>query len=140
MICISYQGTILLIIKCLGVYLFWLDQGWYHAERMFLSEIDNFSSTFTQSLMVNNPLQLLNKLLSQCYDWLFIKTGLFEQINAIITPKESDSTAKFNVRAYTDMVLTELNSYSLAVAYTTLTFIVHVVILILSMPLILLAV
>lgn len=59
MICIRYQGTILLIIKCLGVYLFWLDQGWYHAERMFLSEIDNFSSTFTQSLMVNNPLQLL---------------------------------------------------------------------------------
>lgn len=79
-------------------------------------------------------------MLSQCYDWLFIKTGLVEQINAIITPKASDSTAKFNVRAYTDMVLTELNSYSLAVAYTTLTFIVHVVILILSMPLILLAV
>ena len=135
-------GSLLLsiIIECLGVFLFWQGQGWHHAEIMFLSEIDNFSRTFTQSLMVNNPMQQLNDLLSVCYDWLFIKTGLVDQLNTIITPKATDSTAKLSVRAYTDMVVTQLHTYLLAAAYTTLTFIVRVMILILSMPLILLVV
>lgn len=135
-------GSLILsiIIECLGVYLFWQDQGWHHAETMFFNEIDNFSNTFTQSLMVNNPLQRLNDLLSFCYEWLFIKTGLVEQLNAIITPKATDSAAKLSIRNYMSIVATESQTYLLAAAYTTLTFIVRVMILILSMPLILLAV
>lgn len=135
-------GSLLLsiIIECVGIYLFWQEQGWHHAENMLLSELDNFSITFTKSLLVNEPVQLLGELLAISHEWLFIKTGLVDQLNAIVTPKLSDSVAKLNVRSYVNSVATELHTYLLAAAYTTLTFVVRLIILILSMPLILLAV
>lgn len=123
-----------------GIYLFWQEQGWHHAESMLLNEVDNFSTTFTQSLILNKPVQLLNELLTVSYEWLFIKTGLVDQLQAIITPKSTDSATKLSVRTYVASVATELHTYLLAAAYTTLTFIVRLMILILSMPLILLAI
>lgn len=135
-------GSLLLsiIFEFIGVYFFWPEQGWHHAEQMFYNELEQLSSTFRQSIILSNPVQFANQLATTAYEWVFIKTGLLEQLNAIVTPKSTDSMRKLTFREYIGMAVGQGQNYLLAAAYVTLTFLVRLLILILCTPLILMAV
>jgi len=135
-------GSLLLsvIIECLGTYFIWPDEGWHHAQKMFHNELEQLSGTFTQSLVLSQPVQAVNVLLDYAYEWVFVKSGLLNQVDAVLTPKVNDSGTKLTFRQYLGIAVNQMQTYLLAAAYTTLTFIVRLFVLILSMPLIILAV
>lgn len=135
-------GSLLLsiIVEWLGIYFIWPDQGWYHAETIFYQELDNLSSTFTQSLIFAEPVQITHILLNHAYEWVFIKSGLLDQAQAVLSSQSTDSMAKLTFRQYLNLAVNGLQVYLLAAGYTILTFIVRLIILILSMPLIVMAV
>lgn len=135
-------GSLILsiLIEWLGIYFLWSDQGWHHAQSMFHHELNQLSTNFTRSILLSNPVQTANTLLSTIYDWLFVKSGLLDQVHAVLTPKSTDSTQKLTFRHYLNSVANHMQSYLLAAAYTTLTFIVRIFVLILSIPLIIMAV
>lgn len=134
-------GSLLLsiMIECLGLYFIWSDQGWHHAQTMFNYELKQLSTTFTQSLILSNPVQVANTVLSYSYEWIFIKSGLLEQINAVLTPN-TNNAGNLTFRYYLNVAVTQLQNYLLAAAFTTLTFIVRLFVLVLSMPLIFMAI
>lgn len=135
-------GSLLLsvIVECLGVYFLWPELGWHHAEQMFNNELEQLSSTFKQSLLMSQPVQTTDKLLSYAYQWVFVKSGLLDQANAVLTPHITDSARKLTFRQYLNGAVNQMQTYLLAAAYTTLTFLVRLFVLILSMPLVFLAV
>lgn len=135
-------GSLFLSIffEWIGLYFFWPEQGWYHAEKMFYTELEQLSSTFRQSIFLSDPVQFANKLLTTAYDWIFVKTGLLQQLGEIVTSKSTDSLRKLTFREYISVAVGQGQNYLLAAAYVTLTFLVRLFILILSTPLIFLAV
>ncbi len=50
-------GALLLciLIECVGMHFFWPDQGWRHAQGMLHYELDQLSTHFTRSALVQEP-------------------------------------------------------------------------------------
>ncbi len=135
-------GSLLLsiIVEWLGIYFIRPEQGWHHAEAIFYQELDNLSSTFTQSIILAEPMQITHTLLNHAYNWVFIKSGLLDQTQAVLSPQSTDSMRKLTFRQYLNLALNGLQVYLLAAGYTIMTFIIRLIVLILSMPLIVMAV
>lgn len=127
-----------IIVEIIGMSFFWKEQGWHHAERMFYFEVNQFSSTFTESILVSRPVEKAHWLLQQAHEWLFLRTGLTEQAQAIVTPTDLDSARKLRFREYIALTYSGIQDYVLAAAFTVMTFIVRVLVLFLSLPLMLL--
>lgn len=136
------MGSLLLsiIIEWVGLYFIWSDFGWHHAESTFHAELNALSDSFNQSMIIAAPIQMANDVLTFAYEWIFVKSGLLEQVDMVLTPKVTDSHTKLTFRQYIGVAVTHLKNYLLAAAYTTLTFIVRLFVLILSTPLIVMAV
>lgn len=137
-------GSLILsiIVELVGMSFFWPEEGWHHARDMFYYEVEQLDATFTKSLILSNPVQTTEWMLAHVYDWLFINSGLLEKMNT--TPVEQQTMAvqgqRMSFKAYLGQAVSGVQAYLLAAAYTTLTVLVRVVILILSLPLILLTV
>jgi len=129
-----------IIIEIIGMHLFWKDQGYRHAQEMFNYEVEQFSETYTQSLLISEPVEKVGWLLNQAYEWLFIRTGLTEQAKAIVTPTSKDSVRKLRFREYVALAYAYIQAYVFAAAFTALTFIVRLLVIVFSLPLMMLAV
>ncbi len=71
------SGALLLciLIACVGMHFFWPDQGWRHAQGMLHYELDQLSTHFTRSALVQEPGRTAHRLVEQGYDWLFVKSA-----------------------------------------------------------------
>lgn len=131
-------GSLLLsiLIECVGIYFLWPQQGHYHAQQMFYTELEQLSTNFTQSMLISNPAQVSMKILEFLYEWLFVKSGLVEQVSTALTPQVTESDTKLTFRHTLNLVVDEMQTYLLAAGYTTLTFFVRLIVLLLCSPLI----
>ncbi|CAK7008679.1 TIGR03747 family integrating conjugative element membrane protein [Saezia sanguinis] len=129
-----------ILVEILGMHLFWKDQGYKHAQNMFYYEVQQFSQTYTESILISEPVEKVGWLLNQAYEWLFIRTGLTEQAKAIVTPTDMDSARKLRFREYVALAYGYIQDDVLAAAYTTLTFMVRTLVIMFSLPLMLLAI
>jgi len=137
-LCASLMLSI--IAEMVGMHFFWKDQGHRHAQEMFYYEVEQFSETCTQSILLSEPAEKAGWLLQQAHEWLFVKTGLTAQAKAIVTPTGRDSIRKRQFREYVALAYTHVQDDALAAAFTTLTFIVRVLVLFFSLPLMILAI
>lgn len=129
-----------IIVEIVGMSFFWADEGYQHAQSMFYAELEQFSEIFTQSIVHSNPVQFVTWVLEVTHEWLFVRTGITEQAQAIVTPTDLDSARKLRFREFIALAYSNIQDYVLAAAFTTLTFILRVMVLFLSLPLILLAI
>src|SRR3546814_3650801 len=60
-------GALLLciLIECIGMHFFWPDQGWRHAQGMLHYELDQLSTHFTRSALVQEPGRTAHRLVEQ---------------------------------------------------------------------------
>lgn len=129
-----------IIVECLGIYWVWPEEGWHHAEQTFYSELEQLSVGFTKSIVLSDPIQASHTFVQHAYDWVFVKSGLLDQTHAVLTPQATDSHRKLTFRQHLNAIVSSLQTYLLAAGYTTLTFFVRLVVLLLCMPLIAMAV
>ncbi|WP_115724538.1 DUF4400 domain-containing protein, partial [Escherichia coli] len=73
-------GSLLLciLIEWIGMHLFWPEQGWRHAQDMVAYELDQLSTYFTRSVVVQEPGRTAHRIVEWAYEWVFLKTGLLE--------------------------------------------------------------
>lgn len=130
-------GSLLLsvVIECVGMHWFWPQQRWHHAEGMVEYELDQLSSHFTQSILVQEPGRTAHRLISHAYERLFIKTGLLEWAHATFARARSDARPSRGVKYYVSLAHGHVESYALAASYTLLTFLVRLMVLCLTLPL-----
>lgn len=135
-------GSLLLsiIIECVGMHLFWPEQSWRHAQGMLDYELNHLSSHFTRSAVVQEPGRTAHQLVEFTYEWIFAKSGLLDWMSQASAraraPSHSDAR---DFRYYISQVYVWSENYLIAAAFTTLTFIVRLLILVLTLPLFVLA-
>lgn len=132
-----------ILVECLGVYILWPEQGWHHAQAMFYHEREQLSQTFVRSIILSEPVRIADIWLNHIYQWLFVNSGLLEQVSGASHRPVISSTGnagKLAFRQYLGVAAGQVQTYLLAAAYTTLTFFVRLLVLVLSTPLILMAV
>ncbi|CAK7033146.1 TIGR03747 family integrating conjugative element membrane protein [Saezia sanguinis] len=139
-------GALLLsiVVECVLMQVFWKNhypegEGWKHAQEMFYYEQNQFEQGYRRSLLMSEPVQKTQWLLNKAHEWVFIRSGIAEKRDAVLTSKITDSVRKRTFREYLGMAYGSVQTYVQAAAYTTLTFTLRVVILFLSLPLFILA-
>jgi len=132
-------GSLLLsiLIECVGLYFFWPDQGWHHAQEMLHHELGQFSENFTQSALVQAPGQTAHDLVEQAHEWMFVKSGLSDWLNE--TTAKASRGGPRDFRYYLGQAFLHAETYLIASAYTVLIFLVRLLVLTLSLPLFLMA-
>lgn len=135
-------GSLLLsiLIECAGMHLFWPDQGWRHAQGMLDYELNHLSTHFTRSAVVQEPGRTAHQLVEGAYQWLFVKTGLLDWMSQASARSRAPSHADArDAHYYISQVYVWSERYLIAAAFTILTFMVRLLVLVLTLPLFLLA-
>ncbi|EZQ20254.1 membrane protein [Halopseudomonas bauzanensis] len=129
-----------IVIECIGMHLFWKEQGWRHSQSMLHSELSHLSGHFTRSAIVQEPGRTAHQLVDTGYRWLFIRTGLIERIETTADQARQASRADTrDFRYFISQVYVWSERYLIAAAFITLTFLVRLLVLGLTMPLFILA-
>jgi len=131
-------GSLLLciLVECVGMHLFWPEQGWRHAQGMVSYELDQLSTYFTRSVVVQEPGRTAHRVVEWAYEWVFLKTGLLEWVqNAAAQASAGSREQARDFRYYLSQVYIHTESYLIAAAYTVLVFIVRLLVLCLMLPL-----
>jgi len=135
-------GSLLLcmLIECVGMHFFWPEQRWHHAQGMLNYELDQLSSTFTRSLLVQQPGRTAHRWVERAYEGLFVKTGLLDWVRETSAHAltANGGNAK-DFRYFLGQIYLHLEEYALASIYTLLTFLVRLLVLCLTLPLFLMA-
>ena len=131
-----------IVVEWICLYLFWPEAGWRHAQQMFEYELSWLSQDLIHSVVINEPGRTATWLAQMVYDWLMVKTGMQDSINALTHYAGTTSPQQIvnlDLRYETGRVMIKLQDYGLAALYTVLTFCVRMVILTMTIPLCLLA-
>lgn len=129
-----------IVIECAGMHLLWPDQGWRHAQGMLEYELDQLSTHFTRSAVVQEPGRTARWLVEGAYEWIFVKTGLLEWMRDASAQAGAPSRGGGrDFRYYLSQIYVWTERYLIAAAFTTLTFLVRLLVLVLTLPLFLLA-
>jgi len=129
-----------IVVECVGMHLFWKDEGWRHSQQMLQYELGHLSNHFTRSVVVQEPGRTAHELVDTGYEWVFVRSGLLERMSQTAERARAPSHGQTrNFRYYISQAYVWTESYLIAAAFTTLTFLVRLLVLVLTLPLILTA-
>jgi integrating conjugative element membrane protein (TIGR03747 family) len=129
-----------ILIECFGMHFFWPDEGWHHAQRMTEYEINQLSSYFTQSILIQQPTRTAQHLVQWTYEHVFIRTRLLERFETASLPYRTPTSHRGDgFRHLLHDAYVSAQPYVIAAAYTVLTFLVRLLVLCLTLPLFALA-
>lgn len=133
-------GSLLLslLIELVGLHLFWPEQSWRHAQAMMNAELQQLSTHFTRSVVVQEPARITGQLVSWLYQNLLLDSGLLDWLKRM---REQAPTSRTRMGFNTTLaqVVVFLERYVLAAFYTTATFMLRVMVLVMALPLFVLA-
>jgi integrating conjugative element membrane protein (TIGR03747 family) len=132
-----------ILVECIGVAVFWSDQGWHHAERLFVSDLNQVSTQFKRSLLLSQPAKTAENLSFKALDWAqrnrFTKRLLEPRAEVTAPASASGRLGMSDARYWMDRLNKGSKTYMLAAFFAALVFLVRVVILILTTPLFVMA-
>ncbi|QIA03518.1 TIGR03747 family integrating conjugative element membrane protein [Pseudomonas fluorescens] len=135
-------GSLLLsiVIECVGMYVFWPDEGWRHAQRMYEFEVGQLSDDFKRSALVQEPGRTAGQLTRVAYQLVMVETGIAKSVQ-ITSWKASEvrTEGPRNARYYVGTLYTHIEKNLIAAAFTVLVFLVRLLVLFLSLPLFIIA-
>ena len=134
-------GSLLIsiLIEWIGLYFYWPEQGWHHAQGMLKSELQWIADGYSQSLLVDQPGRTARDLVNQAYVWIFEKTGFIDWVNYSAVQSRLNSNQGQGITRALGVMYVYVEDYGLAAVYTLLTFITRLIILTLTTPLFLMA-
>lgn len=122
-----------IVVEWLGMTFFWDEPGSVHAQRMLEIEIEYLNDDFRKSIVTSSPAQFARELADSSYYYLFEWTGLIRFFQWAASEPTSD------LHGYAHVIATGFWEYILAMIAVTQVFSVRLAILILSTPVIILA-
>ncbi|MBP0714268.1 TIGR03747 family integrating conjugative element membrane protein [Burkholderia sola] len=126
-----------IIVECVGMHLFWKDQGWRHSQEMLQYELGHLSSHFTRSVVVQEPGRTAHSLVDTGYQWVFVRSGLQDRMSQAAERARAPSQGQArNFRYFISQAYVWAENYLIAAAFTTLMFLVRLLVLALTLPLI----
>ncbi|MCP1463310.1 TIGR03747 family integrating conjugative element membrane protein [Pseudomonas sp. S3E17] len=129
-------GSLLLclVIELIGMHLFWPEQGWRHAQGMMNFELQQLSAQFIRSVVMQEPGRSAYRLVSWLHQTLLLDSGLLDWLTRMNEQAKAADTARgFNASLAQAVVY--LERHLLAAFYTTVTFVLRLLVLALTLPL-----
>ena len=117
------------------MHFFWPTEGWHHAEHMLTYELDQLSTYFTQSLVVQQPARLAHQIVEWTYQHVFVKTRMLDWVRDTSGRNHTNAGSTAGLRHLLGLAYMNVEAYLIAAGYTLLTFLVRVVVLCLTVPL-----
>ncbi len=125
-------GSLLLciVVECVGMALFWPDQGWRHAQAMLSHELDQLSDYFVRSALVQEPGRTAHHWVQQGYEWVFVRSGLLEWMRDASRQARANAAGHaWSLQKVLGSVATHTQDYLIAAGYTVLVFMVRLLVL-----------
>jgi integrating conjugative element membrane protein (TIGR03747 family) len=119
-----------LALEYIGLAFFWRADGWHHSQITFNTELTWLSDNFRNSLIFQEPGKTIVWLLELCYEWCFIKTGFLAY-----TQQAHNNIHVPGMPGYLAQIYLLIEDYVLASVYVILTFVVRLLVLVLTIPL-----
>lgn len=135
-------GSLLLsiMIECVGLHLFWQEQGWRHAQGMLIYELEQLPQNFTRSVLVQEPGRTAQKLVAHAYNGVLVQTGLIDWAEKVSGQAESNRhRAERDFRYHLGQAYGLLEDYLLTATYTSLVFLFCLMVLCLTLSLFVMA-
>lgn len=117
------------VIECVGITFFWPEEGVMHSQNMLDNEFGYLSTDFKDSLLLSEPVLMVESVIFTLYDYIMIRTGL----EALLTAPVTDSPS------FVVVFLKSIGTYLMATVNIILVFIVRLFLLLLSSPIFILA-
>ncbi|MGU0693669.1 TIGR03747 family integrating conjugative element membrane protein [Pseudomonas aeruginosa] len=129
-----------ILVECVGMHFFWKEQGWRHSQAMLQYELGHLSDQFTRSALVQEPGRTAHHVVDTGYRWLFVRTGLLARMERTAEQARAPSRSSArDFRYFISQAYVWAEAYLVAAAFTTLTFLVRLLVLALTLPLFLMA-
>jgi len=134
-------GSLLIsiLMEWIGLYFYWPEQGWHHAQNMLNNELKWLADGYSQSLILDQPGHTAKGLVNTAYVWAFEKTGFVDWINHAATQSRLNGNQGEGMTRALGVMCTYVEDYGLAAMYSILTFLTRMIILTLTTPLFLMA-
>ncbi|MDC2825702.1 TIGR03747 family integrating conjugative element membrane protein [Rodentibacter pneumotropicus] len=117
-----------ILFEWLGIAFFWSEQGHLHSQEMMIQELGWISESATRSLFGYAPGELANAVTLTVHDWLFVKTGFQHWLKSPTHQSSWEQIIYHYGRAYLESII-----------YVSITFVIRLIVIILTSPLFLLA-
>lgn len=117
-----------ILFEWLGIAFFWPEQGYLHSQQMMIQELGWISENTTHRLLGYTPGELASIITLSVHDWLFVKTGFQEWLHS---PQQYSHWEQF--------IYYYGGSYLEAIIYVSITFVIRLIVIVLTSPLFLLA-
>ena len=133
-------GALLLsiLIEYVCMHFLWPQQRWHHAQSMLDFELQQLSQDFRESVLVRNPTQTALHAVDWTVEHLFVKTGLMAYVHER-AENENHPAHGSGLARLLGLTVRGMEDYARAAGYALLTFVVRLIVLMLSMPLFVLA-
>lgn len=135
-------GSLLIsiVIECVGMHFFWKEQGWRHSQEMLQYELTHLSKHFTRSAVIHEPGRSAHQLVETGYRWIFLRTGLLSRMEQTAErARAPNKVGTRDFRYYISQGYVWAENYLIAAAFTALTFLVRLLVLVLTLPLFVMA-
>lgn len=123
------------VVEWLCLYFFWPEAGWQHAQEMLNYELGWLSQGLLHSVLVQEPGHTAKWIVGLIYEWLVVKTGLFDLMQGMSAVAQAGPRSEFDVKYLAAQGVSTVQTYTLAALFTVLTFCVRSVVLVLTIPL-----
>lgn len=117
-----------IVFEWLGIAFFWSEQGHLHSQAMMIQELGWISESATRSLFGYAPGELANRITLTVHDWLFVKTGFQHWLHTPMQHSSWEQVIYHYGRAYLESVI-----------YVSITFVIRLIVIVLTSALFLLA-
>lgn len=125
-----------IVMEWMGMLFFWSDQSSHHAERMLSHELNQLSSDFKRSIVMEAPVQTARRLIAWTHERVVVCSGLRDWMESSRSPTEE---RRRGLQRLLKLSYGYVESYFVAAGYTALTFLVRLVVLCLTLPLLITA-
>jgi len=134
-------GSLLLsiLLECVGMHFFWPEQRWHHAERMLDHEIAQLSEEFRQSLLLQYPAPTAVHMVEWTREHVFVKTGLLDYLHELGARRDAQARHTSALPRLLGLSIAGMEDYLHTAGFTLLTFLVRILVLVLSLPMFVLA-
>jgi len=125
-----FSAIISVFIEWCGMYFFYPEEGYHHAEEMMKNEIGYLGSSFEADSSNRQALEKAGTTVDKLVTFLFLDSGIVDVLNRAREASPDDGVI---VRT-TKVIMSDYYNYLMAAVYVLIVFIIRFSILILSIP------
>lgn len=125
-----FSAVVSVILEWCGMYFFYPDEGYNHAETIMNIEIGYLTGSLSEDKYNSGAIIKAGNTVNEVVDYVFINSGVLGKVSSLNTPNVDDGKIAKIIKE----LLAEIQDYLMAAIFIIIMFVIRLAILILSIP------